>query len=43
MLTKECLEEFRVECGLRQLSPRTTKGYYNNTALFLNYLENTQK
>ena len=39
MLAKECLEEFKVECDLRRLSPRTTKGYYNNTALFLNYLE----
>ena len=39
MLAKECLEEFKVECDLRRLSPRTIKGYYNNTALFLNYLE----
>ena len=33
------MEEFKVECDLRRLSPRTTKGYYNNTASFLNYLE----
>lgn len=39
MLAKECLEEFKIECDLRRLSPRTTKGYYNSTALFLNYLE----
>lgn len=39
MLAKECLEEFVVECDLRRLSPRTTKGYRNNTALFLTYLE----
>lgn len=39
MLAQECLEEFNVECDLRRLSPRTTKGYYNNTALFLNYLK----
>ncbi|MCI7727075.1 MAG: tyrosine-type recombinase/integrase [Clostridiales bacterium] len=39
MLARECLEEFKVECDLRRLSTRTTKGYYNNTALFLNYLE----
>ena len=39
MLARDCLEEFKVECDLRRLSPRTTKGYYNNTALFLNYLE----
>jgi len=39
MLARECLEEFKVECDLRRLSPRTTKGYYNNTASFLNYLE----
>ena len=38
MFARECLEEFKVECDLRRLSPRTTKGYYN-TALFLNYLE----
>ena len=35
---KGSLEEFKVECDLRRLSPRTTKGYYNNTALFLNFL-----
>ena len=39
MLAKDCLDEFKVECNLRRLSPRTTKGYYNNTALFLTYLE----
>ena len=39
MLAKDCLAEFKVECDLRRLSPRTTKGYYNNTALFLTYLE----
>lgn len=39
MLARECLEEFKVECDLRRLSPRTIKGYYNNTALFLNFLE----
>lgn len=39
MLAKDCLEEFKVECDLRRLSPRTTKGYYNNTALFLTYLK----
>ena len=39
MLAKDCLEEFKVECGLRRLSSRTIKGYYNNTALFLTYLE----
>jgi len=39
MFARDCLEEFKVECDLRRLSPRTTKEYYNNTALFLNYLE----
>ena len=39
LLAKDCLEAFKVECDLRRLSPRTTKGYYNNTALFLTYLE----
>ena len=43
MLAKDCLEEFKVECDLRRLSPRTTKGYYNNTALVLNYLEKHEK
>ena len=42
MLARECLEEFRVECDLRRLSYRTTKGYYNNNALFLNFLEQTE-
>ena len=40
MLAKDCLAEFKVEYDLRRLSSRTTKGYYNNTALFLTYLEN---
>ena len=39
MLAKDCLEEFKVECDLRRLSPRTTKSYYNSTSLFLNYWE----
>ena len=39
MLAKDCLAEFKVECDLRRLSSRTTKGYYNNTALFLTYLD----
>ena len=39
MLATDCLAEFKVECNLRRLSPRTTKGYYNNTFLFLTYLE----
>lgn len=43
MLSKECLEEFKVECDLRRLSPRTTKGYYNNTNLFLTYLEKNER
>ena len=43
MLARDCLEEFKVECDLRRLSPRTTKGYYSNTALFLNYLEKHEK
>ena len=30
-----------MDCNLRRLSPRTIKGYYNNTALCLDYLENT--
>ena len=30
-----------MDCNLRRLSPRTIKGYYNNNALCLNYLEAT--
>ena len=43
MLSKECLEEFKLECELRRLSPRTIKGYYNNTMQFLVYAEQHQK
>jgi len=39
MLAKECAEEFRLECELRRLSKRTSKGYINNTMLFLNFVE----
>ena len=39
MLAKDCLEEFKVECDLRRLSTRTTRSYYNSTALFLNFLD----
>ena len=39
MLAKDCLDEFKVECDLRRLSARTTKSYYNSTALFLNFLD----
>lgn len=43
MQATDCLEEFKVECNLRRLSPRTIKSYYNSTALFLNYLKNHSK
>ena len=43
MLARDFLDEFRVECKLRRLSFRTVKGYYNNTALFLHYLEETEQ
>ena len=39
MLAKVTLEEFKVECELRRLSPRTIKGYYNSTFLFLTWLD----
>lgn len=42
MLSKEILEEFKLECELRRLSPRTIKGYYNNTLQFLTWLERQQ-
>jgi integrase/recombinase XerD len=43
MLSKECLEEFKLECELRRLSPRTIKSYYNSTMQFLTYAEQHQK
>ena len=39
MLAKHCLEEFKLDCQLRWLTPRTIKGYYNNTLNFLVYAE----
>jgi len=43
MLAKDTLEEFKLECELRRLTPRTIKGYYNSTLLFLNWLERQQQ
>ncbi|MGM9629304.1 tyrosine-type recombinase/integrase [Butyricicoccus sp.] len=39
MLAKDCAEEFKLDCQLRRLSSRTIKGYYNNTILFLTYIQ----
>ena len=39
MLDRECLSEFRLDCELRRLSRRTIKGYCNNIARCLLYLE----
>lgn len=39
MLARECLSEFKAECELRRMSKRTIKGYYNNNARCLTYLE----
>ncbi|MBR3752352.1 MAG: tyrosine-type recombinase/integrase [Ruminiclostridium sp.] len=39
MLARECLSEFRADCELRRMSKRTIKGYYNNNARCLTYLE----
>ena len=39
LLAKDILEEFKLECELRRLTPRTIKGYYNSTLLFLTWLE----
>ena len=39
LLAKFTLEEFKVECELHRLSPRTIKGYYNSTFLFLTWLD----
>lgn len=43
MLARDCLEEFKVECDLRRLSPRTTKSYYNSTPIFLNAHQSQKK
>lgn len=40
MLYTDCVEEFRIDCELRNLSERTIKGYVNNNLLFANYLKN---
>lgn len=40
MLATDMLSEFKMECELRRLSQRTIKSYYNNTARFLNYINN---
>lgn len=42
MFTREILEEFKLECELRRLTPRTTKGYYNSSLQFLTWLEKQQ-
>lgn len=39
MLAMECLAEFRLECTLRRLTPRTVSGYYNTNKLCLDFLE----
>lgn len=39
LLSKHCLDEFKLDCQLRRLSDRTIKGYYNNTLNFLTYAE----
>lgn len=39
LLARECLAEFKLDCQLRRLSARTVRGYYNNVALFLNFVE----
>lgn len=39
MLAMECLSEFKAECELRRMSKRTIKGYYNNNARCLRFVE----
>ena len=43
LLSTDILEEFKLECELRRLTPRTIKGYYNSTLLFLTWLERQQE
>jgi integrase/recombinase XerD len=42
MFTREILEEFKLECELRRLTPRTIKGYNNSSLQFLTWLEKQQ-
>lgn len=39
MLAMECLAEFRLDCTLRRLTPRTVSGYYNTNKQCLDFLE----
>ena len=41
MLAKDTLEEFKLECELRRLTPRTIKGYYSSTLLHGIFQQNT--
>ena len=43
MWAKDTLEEFKLECELRRLTPRTIKRYYNSTLLFLTWLERQEE
>lgn len=40
MLITDCVHEFKVECELRRLTPKTIKGYVNNNLQFAEYLQN---
>lgn len=38
MFVKELLNEYKLECQIRKLSPRTITGYFNNNNLFQNFI-----
>ena len=40
MLITDCVHEFKVDCELRRLTPKTIKGYVNNNLQFAEYLQN---
>lgn len=43
MLAKDILKEFIFECEIRKFTLRTIKGYRNNNALFLTFVEKEYK
>lgn len=40
MQMRDCIYEFKIDCELRRLTPRTIKGYVNNNLQFAEYLKN---
>lgn len=40
MRITDCVHDFKIDCELRRLTPRTIKGYVNNNLQFAEYLQN---